>query len=355
MLSLSPTTRLMVAMAAAVSLAAGLSACNGNGYTAVEVADRAVPVRLEDVSSGPSLATIETSGLVAAKDELRLAVKVGGVIKEISVAEGERVSKGQRLAELELTEVRANVEQVRQAHLKTKLDLNRGEKLYAEQVVTLDQLEALHAAEASAAAALKAARFNAGRAVIKAPRDGLIQRRLANAGETVAAGTPILILGADDLGYVVRASLSDRELVQLSGGDQAVIRLDAYPGIQLSGTVSMISAAADPRTGTFPVEIQIADEGRRLASGMVAKMSLTPSSGAETALAYVPISAIVEGNGRRASVYYVIDGRAKRVSVDVAFIDGDRVALSSGPGVGERVITDGALFVADGEAVRVHN
>lgn len=183
----------------------------------------------------------------------------------------------------------------------------------------------------------------------------MIQRRLAKAGETVAAGTPILILGADDQGYVIRASLSDRELVQLQSGDRASIELDAYPGEQLSGEVSMLGAAADPRSGTFPVEVQVNAQGRRLASGMVAKLSLTPSSGAQAALAYVPIAAIVEGNGQRASVYNIVEGRAKRVSVDVAFIDGDRVALSNGPSVGSQVVTDGALFLADGDPVRVHD
>ena len=354
MYSLRSRSFLLLTAAMLISLIT-LAGCNGNANTSADPVVRTVPVRLGAVESGPSLPAIETSGLIAAKDELRLAVKVGGVIRKISVAEGDRVSKGQRLVELELTEVEASVEQARQAHKKARQDLVRGEKLYQEQVVTLDQLEALRASEASAAAALQAARFNASHALIEAPRDGLIQRRLAKAGETVAAGTPILILGADDQGYVIRASLSDRELVQLQSGDRASIELDAYPGEQLSGEVSMLGAAADPRSGTFPVEVQVNAQGRRLASGMVAKLSLTPSSGAQAALAYVPIAAIVEGNGQRASVYNIVEGRPKRVSVDVAFIDGDRVALSNGPSVGSQVVTDGALFLADGDPVRVHD
>lgn len=346
--------RILIAAVAALTLV-GVVACNGNANTNAEGAIASVPVRLGEVSAGPALPAIQTSGTVAAKDELRLAVKVGGVLRRISVSEGERVQRGQRLAELELTEVQATVEQARQAHIKAKQDLTRGEKLYAEQVVTLDQLESLRAAEASAAAALQAARFNASHAVIEAPRDGVIQRRLAEAGETVAAGTPILVLGADDQGYVIRASLSDRELVQLDNGDPADVRLDAYPGETLRGSVSMLSAAADPRSGTFPVEIDVQADGRRLVSGMVAKVELTPSKAEQSSLAYVPIAAIVEGNGQRASVYGVVEGRAKRISVDVAFIDSDRVALSSGPAVGDQVVTDGALFLADGDLVRVHN
>lgn len=332
-----------------------LTACNRLPTTDAELVQRTVPVRLGQVDSGPTLPGIETSGLVAAHEELKLAFKVGGVISRIEVREGDRVVAGQRLAELELVEVNAGVEQARQAHKKARQDLARGEKLHAEQVVTLEQLEALRSAEASARAGLDAAAFNRRYAVIEAPRDGLIQRRHAEPGETVAAGTPILDLGADGQGYVVRASLADREVVKLNVGDLAQVRLDAYAGELLAGTVSMIGAAADPRTGTFPVEVRIDAGERRLASGMVAKLSLTPSAGAATSLAYVPIAAIVEGHGRRASVYAVEDGKARRRSVEIAFIDGDRVALQDGPVAGSQVVTDGALFLTDGDPVRVQN
>lgn len=334
---------------------AAIAGCNGMATPDLDAAPRAVPVRLAPVDSGPLLPGIDSSGLVAAHEELRLAFKVGGVIKAINVDEGDRVQAGQRLAELELTEVQAGVEQALQAHKKAGQDLARGERLHAEQVVTLEQLEALRSAEASARAALEAARFNRRFAVIEAPREGLIQRRRAEPGETVAAGTPILELGADAQGYLVRASLSDREVVRLAIGDSAQVRLDAYAGEVLPGRVSMIAAAADPRTGTFPIEVSIDATEKRLASGMVARLSLTPSAGAAASLAYVPIAAIVEGHGRRASVYTVVEGKARRRSVEVAFIDGDRVALADGPAAGSEVVTDGALFLADGDAVRVQN
>jgi RND family efflux transporter MFP subunit len=348
-------SRAAVLMIATIAIALTLNGCNRLPTTDADVAQRTVPVRLGPVDSGPTLPGIETSGLVAAHEELKLAFKVGGVIKNIDVREGDRVIAGQRLAELELVEVNAGVEQARQAHIKASQDLARGEKLYAEQVVTLEQLEALRSAEASARAGLNAAAFNRRYAVIEAPRDGLIQRRHAEPGETVAAGTPVLDLGADAQGYVVRASLADREVVKLNIGDVAQVRLDAYAGELLSGTVSMIGAAADPRSGTFPVEVSIDAGDRRLASGMVAKLSLTPSAGALTSLAYVPIAAIVEGHGRRASVYAVEDGKARRRSVEIAFIDGDRVALQDGPSAGSQVVTDGALFLTDGDSVRVQN
>ena len=55
-------------------------------------------------------------------------------------------------------------------------------------------------------------------------------RRLAEERELVAAGTPVLVLGAQDQGFVVRTGLADREIVQVKLGDVAQIRLDALPG-----------------------------------------------------------------------------------------------------------------------------
>src|SRR5688572_31923188 len=80
------------------------------------------PVRVAAATSGPAAPAIRTNGLLANKDEIRLAFKVGGVIRKLTVSEGERVRKGQKLAEIEQTEVNAQVEQARQAQEKAKRD-----------------------------------------------------------------------------------------------------------------------------------------------------------------------------------------------------------------------------------------
>src|SRR5262245_26213777 len=73
----------------------------------------AAPVVVAAVESGPAAPAIRTTGLLANKDEFRLSFKVGGVIKRLAVREGERVKRGQRLAEIEQTEINAQVEQAR--------------------------------------------------------------------------------------------------------------------------------------------------------------------------------------------------------------------------------------------------
>jgi membrane fusion protein, multidrug efflux system len=332
-----------------VTAALAVAGCNSNAEEDEPQAPTSVRTAL--AAEGPAAPSIRTNGLLANEDEFRLSFKVGGVIKRLAVTEGQRVRKGQRLAEIEQTEINAQVEQARQAHDKARRDLERGERLYADKVISLEQLQDLRTQAAVAEAGLTSAEFNWNYAAIVAPRDGTVLRRLAEERELVSAGTPILVLGAQDKGFVVRTGLADREIVQVKLGDAAQIRLDALPEATLSGKVTEVASAADAGSGMFRIEVALDPVDLPLKSGLVAKLTLLPSSASAGARVHVPIAAIVEGNGREARVF-VLDGKhARRRDVEVAFIEGQSVALAAGLAPGEHVITDGAQYVEDGELV----
>ena len=202
-----------------------------------------------------------------------------------------------------------------------------------------------------AGAQFKSAQFNLGYSVITAPRDGMVLRKLAEERELVPAGTPVLVFGESDRGYVVRAALADREIVNVKLGDKGEIRMDAFPGQAMSGTIVEIASAADERSGMFPIEVHFDSPPPRLVSGLVARLRLAPDTEAPP-LTYVPMAALVEGDGDRASVFVIEGGKAQRRDVRVAFITADSIALESGLAAGEAVITDGALFLENGEAGR---
>ena len=107
---------------------------------------------------------------------MRLSFKLGGVVRRIAVQEGDEVKQGQRLAEIELAEVGAQVEQARQLADKAQRDLERGERLHADQVISLEQLQDLRTQASVARAGLKSAQFNLGFSTIVAPRDGVVLR-----------------------------------------------------------------------------------------------------------------------------------------------------------------------------------
>jgi RND family efflux transporter MFP subunit len=330
-------------------LAALLAGC---GKAPAPEAEKPTPVRIQRASNGPAVPPIDTNGIVVTKREMRLSFKLGGVVRRIYVQEGDVVKKGQRLAEIELTEVGAQVEQARQLADKAERDLKRGENLYADQVVSLEQLQDLRTQAALARAQYQSAQFNLGYSVISAPRDGKVLRKLAEERELVPAGAPVLVFGESDRGYVVRAALADREIVNVKLGDKGNIRMDAFPGQTMSGTVVEIASAADERSGMFSIEVQFDSPPPRLVSGLVARLRLAPTTEAPS-LTYVPMAALVEGDGDRASVFVVDGGKALRRDVRVAFITADSIAIESGIASGEAVVTDGALFLENGESVEI--
>src|SRR5215469_2170830 len=346
----------LAAVIAALTFTVALAftvALGGCSSKAAESAPTRTAVHVEPATSGPASPAIVTNGVVANKDEMRLSFKVGGVIKAIHVEQGQAVHAGEQLAEIEQTEINAQLERARALAEKAQRDLARGERLYADQVISLEQLQDLRTQSATVRAQLKEVQFNRGYAVITAPADGVVLRKLSQERELVPAGQAVLVVSSHGRGYVVRAALSDRELVQLQLNDPAELRLDAYPGQLLHGTLSEIAGAADDKTGMFPVEVRLDSPPPALASGLVAKLRLYPAAGRAHSLTYVPIGAVVEGSGDRASVYVVAADHARRREVHVAFIDASGVALASGLSPGERVVTDGALYLEDNDAIDV--
>lgn len=338
-------------VAAALLGASLLTACS---LHAGEPATRPhTPVRVARIVTGPAVPAVATSGVVANKDEARLAFKIGGVIETVAVEEGQSVHKGQLLARIEPPEADAQLEQARALAEKAERDLARGERLYADQVISLEQLQDLRTQSRVAAAQLASVRFNRGYAAIVAPADGVVLRKLAQARELVSAGQPVLAVGARTRGVVIRAALSDRELVLLRLGDPAQVQLDALPGTTLTGRLAEAARAADERTGLFPVEVRLDDPPAALASGMVARLRLLPAAGRDASLPYVPLAALLEGEGHRASVFVLDGAHARRRSVEVAFITPLGAAVRKGLKPGDQVVTDGALYLDDGDPVDV--
>lgn len=340
-----------------------LAACGGGSDTAAgsngERSDTPpAPVRAEPVQSVAVAHETRTVGVLAPRDELRLSFKVGGVVDRVLVESGDVVRKGQLLAEIKQAEVDAAVAQASEAAEKARRDLERGERLRADEVATQEQLENLTTAYRVARANLESARFNARFARIEAPADGVVFERTVEAGELVQAGQPVLVLGDTSSGWVVRVGLADRDVVRVEPGSTVQLSFDAYPGRVFEGRVARIGASADRMNGTFEVEVALAEApGVRLVRGLVAKVTLPLAQLPEVAsgATVVPLSALVEADGRRATVYVLDADRSVALRKDVTLgpVMGERVVVTGGLVAGEPIITDGAAWLSDGRAVRV--
>jgi RND family efflux transporter MFP subunit len=336
---------------AALALLVG---CGNDPSPPTPPSEQAAPVRTAPAERSAVGAGVRAVGILGPRDELRLSFKVGGVVERVSVDVGDRVRAGQVLAVLKRAEVDAAVAQAAEAAEKSRRDLERARQLRADEVATQEQVEDLTTAYNVARSNLDAAEFNARFASIVAPADGVVLQRLARASELVQGGQPVLVLGATGEGWVVRTALADRDAVRVNLGDEASVAFDAFPGRRFAGRVTRIGSSADPYTGTFEVEIEVVPDGARFARGLVAKVELALGDGDGTQTV-VPVTALVEANGP-AAIVYVLDagaGVARRRSVTVGPITGERIVVVAGLDPGEQVVTDGAAWLTDGRPVRV--
>jgi len=315
-------------------------------------ASDAVPVKVAPVVVEAVARPLTATGTLGPKEEVPLSFKIGGVVGRVLVDEGQIVRTGDTLAALDLSEIDAAVARARSGADKAARDLARAQRLYADTVATLEQVQDAQTGRDVAAAELESAAFNRRYAVIVAPSAGVILKRSAEPGELAQAGTAVLTLGSRARGVVFRAALADRDAVQVALGDRAEVRFDALPDRAFAGTVTEIAAAADPQTGTYRVEVAL-PAAAGLASGLVGRVDIRPRAARRATM--VPVEAVLEADGSRASVFALApDGRhALRRSVTVGFLAGDRVAVVSGLEGVTAVITDGGAYLDDGTAVRV--
>ena len=332
-------------------LLVALGAC-APGRAENRAADDPVPVRVAPVTVERVALPVTATGTLGSKEEVTLSFKIGGVVARVRVDEGQAVRAGETLAALDLGEIDPGVARARSAAEKAERDLTRARRLYADSVATLEQVQDAETGRDVARAEFESVSFNRRHAVIVAPSAGVILRRHAEPGELVSAGTPILTLGSDARGQVLRAGLPDRDVVRVHRGDRAVVRFGALPGREFEGEVSEVAAAADPVTGTYRVEVSLPG-ARGLASGLIGAVEIRPP--AARAVALVPIESVLEADGSRATVYTLgADGRhAARRSVTLAFLAGDRVAVAAGLENTRSVIVDGAAYLRDGTPVQV--
>jgi multidrug efflux system membrane fusion protein len=346
---MKPILLAVAALAAPTLLGAG---CGRAARADTAAEDAAIPVRVVPVAPGPVSRPIRAGGVVAAKREWDLSFKVGGVLTRVAVEEGAPVRAGQVLAELDATELGAAVAQAREGDAKAHRDAERAELLAAAGAAPRAAAEDARTAASVAEATLAAAEFNLRHARIVAPEDGWLDRRMAEPGEVIGPGRPVLRVSGARSGVVVRVSLSDRDVLGLAPGAPATVTVDALGGPPLRGRVAQIGRTAARGTGTWVVEVAIEPPpgSPPLLPGLTAKVAIpraVPAAGA------VPLAAVVGGDGEVGAIFTVDGDRARRVPISIAFLDGERAVLAGGVERVGLVVSDGAALLADGTRVRV--
>lgn len=332
----------------------GVSALSGCKEPAARAAESrtepVIPVTLTQVEKGPLKRSVRAAGVLREKRELDLSFKVPGVVSRVLVEEGARVKRGQLLALLDPTEVEAGHAQAQEAYEKAERDLARAQSLHDNQGIPRSTLDDAHSAVVVARASAASASFNLKHAQLVAPDNGVIDTRMVEVGEVVAPGLPVLHFKSG-LGSIVSVGLIDRDVLLVRPGQTAQVTLDARPDAPFAARVTRMASSITPGVGTFEVELTPLDPKVSLAlpSGLSAKVTFLREQEAYS----LPLTSLVDGDGDRAFIYVVENERAKRVSVEIDGIEGERVALRKKLPDGLKVVALGAGELQEGARVRV--
>ncbi len=342
----------MVRFTIALMLVFSVLACRNKKEESTTTANDVVSVRVTEASLLSSSEPVTASGIIASSNEARLAFKTGGIIASVFVKEGDQVSKGQLLAQLNLTEINAQVNSAKEAFSKMERDKKRVENLFKDSVATLEQYQNVQTAYNVARQNLDIAKFNLNFSDIRATTGGRIIKKIMNEGELVGPGMPVFYLSSDGpKDWLIKVAVSDKDWARLKVGDAATVTIDAFRDDTFTARVSNKAASIDPQSGLYPIDLSFSRLPSQMALGLFATVKIQPEK-ARNYLA-IPIDAVIEGNGNHASVFVEENGTARKADVLTSGIRDGMVLISSGLKAGDRVITDGSAYLKNGTAVKI--
>ena len=311
-----------------------------------ETVVKTVPVEIADPQG-----RISALGFVTSESEARPSFKTGGVIHKTYTKEGDFVKKGQLLATLVMDEIEAQVRQAEEALNKAERDMRRVKNLYADSVATLEQYQNVTTAYEVALETVEIARFNRQYSEVRAPISGKIVKQIMKSGEIAGPGTPVCaIMGTGQNDWKLKAGLIDKDWARVRENDKAEIYLDAYPGQVFKGKVTAKSSLGGQADGTFDVDVDFENFPENLAAGLKANVYIYAKS--SSTLPVIPIDALVRTDGKKADIFTIDNGKAKKIEVEIEKISGDKVSVKSGlEGIG-KVVTIGAVYLEEGEKIR---
>lgn len=382
--------RACVSAQCAVCLSAMLliSGCGGSPERTVEAPASIQGIRIETARLDKIPDEIQAPGTVVAIQSAEIAARVPGTVTRVAVREGDHVQVGQLLVQLDDRELAARSQAAQTALEESSAALEEGtrtvaaaqaqtdlaQKTYDRFVFLRDQksvsqqefdevemkqkaaqealavaharrqqAEAAHSrAESEARAASAVASYTA----LSAPFNGVVARRMVDAGTQVSPGVALLIL-EDDTKYRLDMVVDASAVPSLRRGTTVRVELDLLPAKSLEGKVSELEAGADPATHTLRAKVDLPHEAA-IHSGVFGHAWI--ARGVRTAL-LVPATAVLERGQLRG--LYVLDsqGIARWRLVTVGQARGERIEVLSGLGEGEKYAVDPGTGALEGKKI----
>jgi RND family efflux transporter MFP subunit len=322
-------------------------------------------IRLTTVGRGVSTGGLRAPGVIEpnAYKSVKVTPTAGGRIVRVSAELGERVRRGQVLAQIYSSEL-ADA-QARYVTASAELDahereVTRTEKLGEIGAASRQELERIHAEHAQRRAALQSAasqlrllgasepapgatKLPEPTIAVPAPLDGVVTERIANVGLNVQKDETLFTVVDLSTLWVV-ADIFEKDFSRVRVGTNVTVTTAAYPGLELKARVSYIDPQVDASTRTAKARIEVpnADQGLRL--GMLVEAQFEASAGDAPE---IPRSA-VQNVGDRSVVYLAkSDPPTEFVEREVRLgaTSADRVQVLGGLNTGDKIVSEGSFSV----------
>jgi membrane fusion protein, multidrug efflux system len=316
------------------------------------VPDRPIPdasaTRVEVLVLERSEVSLELSlpGEVEGSRDAMLAAANGGYVETVHIANGDAVSQGQALLNVDARLYGAQLEQAEAQLEQAEIELSRIEAL--GDLTSQSSLDSARTQTRVARANTTQARARYSRAVVRAPFDGTIADLMVDVGEAAAPGSAVVrLVNLDPVRIVL--SVSDRDVVTLRSGVEVEVST-AASSASFTGVISDIAPAADLRTRTFPVGVLVQNPNHALLPGMIARVDLDLPIGEDTVV--IPQDWLVTRRDRR-GVFVDEDNVAMWRDVTLGDILHDDVVVTEGLTDGDRVVVTGHQDLAEGDALLI--
>ena len=312
--------------------------------------------------SGELPGVVNASGELEAEQRVNVSPKRQGVLRELYVEEGDRVQAGQALARMDaddlderLQELMAQVRSAEAELVRSRSELERNERLYRQNAISLSDYNSVRstflvdqAAVQAARQRLEARRVEQADLVVRAPFAGVISQRYADPGAfvtpttsastTAGATSSSIVELAQGLEVVAKVPESDIGRIRL--GQQANVRVDAFPDRRFAARVKRITPRAVKvnNVTSFDVYLEFLAQQPQLRIGMTADVDF--QTGRIRARTLVPTVAIVTEDGRPGVLLVDKDRQPRFQAVELGVSGGKDTEILSGLEPGARVFID---------------
>jgi RND family efflux transporter MFP subunit len=341
---------------------------------------------------------LDVAGELLPYQEVELHAKVSGYIRSINVDIGDRVHKGQVLAELDIPELSAQVDEAKSGVLRSQEDINRAKSSVARAeadhsslhanysrlkqasavqpgLIAQQELDDAQAKDSASEAQVEVAKADlsamtqglevakanrlhysslADYAHIIAPYNGVVTWRYSDTGSLVQAGTsnagaqPVVKLADIDI-LRLRVPVPEALANYVSVGQEAKINIPSI-GTTLTGKVVRTTGELDLATRTLQVEIDLKNGDRKLQPGMYADVSLDLQR--TGVVLTVPVQAVDRSGGRPSALVVDQNGHIEKREVTLGLENPSRVEILSGLTDRDRVVAANLSSFSPGEVVR---